>query len=271
MAPPRLSFALLALAALIGGLSAGPKLPGAEPRALPGALAAPALPVRAGPQRLILIALAGDSTVATYPEEIAQKGWGQYLQGGFSDRVVVANFAAGGRSTKTFIAEGRWAKLLLSRPDFILIQFGHNDSHAPDHPEHTDPEGLYRTLLLRMVDEARAIGATPILVTPVQRRTAKDSLAVYADAMRRVARERQVPLVDLHRLSGELYARLGPVGTAALARSSDDSTHFNAQGARIVAGLVRGGVADAVPALRAFSSSPGTPADPTGAGPTARP
>jgi len=209
----------------------------------------------------IRIALAGDSTVATYPDNIAQKGWGQFLGLFFDDHVKVTNFAKGGRSTKTFLSEGLWAELLKSRPSIVLIQFGHNDSHSAENPEHTDPQGLYRSILERFIDETRAAGATPILVTPVQRRTATDNLIPYSDAMKGVASQRKVSLIDLHRSSGELYARLGPAGTAALAKSADDSTHFNAEGARLVAALVKDDLLICVPPLRGhLAHAPPAPA-----------
>ena len=185
----------------------------------------------------IVIGIAGDSTVADYAPDSKQMGWGQSLPADFDGTVTVANLSKNGRSTKTFLHEGLWAATLARHPNYVLIQFGHNDSHSPDHPEHTDPQGEYKTLIARFVDEARAQGAIPILVTPVQRRTEVDGLLPYADAMREIARQQKVPLVDLHRLSGELYVHLGPEKTESLAMPGD-KTHFSRAGAAMMADLV---------------------------------
>jgi lysophospholipase L1-like esterase len=202
-----------------------------------------------GSARPLVIGIAGDSTVATYPDSTPQKGWGQFIQPYFDDGVRVENLAKGGRSTKTFLGEGLWDELLAKKPDIVLIQFGHNDSHTPDLPEHTDAEGNYKTILTRFVADVRAAGAEPILITPVQRRTPKDNLIPYANAMIEVATARKVKLIDLHTLSGQLYARLGKDGTAALEKP-DDRTHFNAEGARRIAGLVLQELLAAEPQLR---------------------
>jgi len=121
------------------------------------------------PIRIVLI---GDSTVCNYPVNQPTRGWGQYLPEYFTPgTVTITNLAAAGRSTKTFITEGRWQKALDLKPDYILIQFGHNDSHSPDQPEATDPATTYPDYLRRYIDDARAHGATPILITPMVRRT----------------------------------------------------------------------------------------------------
>ena len=83
----------------------------------------------AGPAKLT-IAIIGDSTVCEYPEDSPSRGWGHFIGEHFKDGVRVLNLAASGRSTKTFIAEGRWKRTLDEKPDVVLIQFGHNDSHA---------------------------------------------------------------------------------------------------------------------------------------------
>jgi lysophospholipase L1-like esterase len=194
--------------------------------------------MQAEAQEPLRLAIAGDSTVATYGETTKQRGWGQYIQDYFNDSVKVFNLAKGGRSTKTFLNEGLWAQTLALKPDVVLIQFGHNDSHDPKMPEATNAATDYSDYLRKFVDEARAAGALPILVTPVQRRTKVDSLIPYAEAMRKVATEKKAALIDLHLSSGELYRELGPAGTAELAANSKDGTHFNEKGARAIAALV---------------------------------
>jgi lysophospholipase L1-like esterase len=204
----------------------------------------------AAPADPIVIGIAGDSTVSPYPAGSVQRGWGEFIQPYFSSQVTVVNLAKPGRSTKTFLAEGLWRELLARKPAIVLIQFGHNDSHSPGHPEATAAQGEYKGLLARFVKEARAIGAEPILITPVQRRSAVDGLMAYSDAMKQVAVATGTKLIDLHRTSGELYAKLGPERTAAL-EMTHDHTHFNAEGARQMAAIVMDGLLAARPELRA--------------------
>ena len=92
------------------------------------------------PMRLAII---GDSTVCEYPPDHACRGWGHYIQDYFKDTVYVINLARSGRSTKTFIKEGLWSKTLDEKPDIILIQFGHNDSHSPDRQKPNENEDTF--------------------------------------------------------------------------------------------------------------------------------
>jgi lysophospholipase L1-like esterase len=208
----------------------------------------------AGPEELA-IAIIGDSTVCDYPPEHACRGWGQFIAEHFSENVRVLNLAASGRSTKTFIAEGRWKRTLAEKPDVVLIQFGHNDSHGPGKPESTDAATDYRDFLRRYVDDSRAANATPIFVTPMYRRTfdeagnLADILQPYADAMKVVAVEKKVPLIDLHTSSGALFRKLGKEHCPELANSPTDFTHFNEKGARAMAALVMKELPAAAPQL----------------------
>ncbi len=214
-----------------------------------------------GPLRMIII---GDSTVCDYPEKSPNRGWGQFIQERFkSEDVTVINHAAAGRSTKTFIKEGRWKKALDDKPDYVLIQFGHNDSHGPDKPESTDAATDYKQYLRRYIDEARAADATPILVTPMVRRTFDpdgkliDALAPYASAMEEVGSEKQAAVIDLHASSKRLVEQLGPAGSAELANKKGDLTHFNEKGARAMADLVMRELPTAEPKLKGCLKSPG--------------
>jgi len=208
----------------------------------------------AEPEKLT-IGIIGDSTVCNYPAEHACRGWGQFIAEHFKDNVRVVNLAASGRSTKTFIAEGRWKRTLTEKPDVVLIQFGHNDSHGPAKPESTDAATDYRDFLRRYVDESRAANATPIFVTPMYRRNfdadgkLQDILQPYADAMKTVAAEKKVALIDLHTSSGELFRRLGKEHCPELANSPTDFTHFNEKGARAMAELVMKELPVAAPQL----------------------
>lgn len=205
--------------------------------------------------RMVII---GDSTVCNYPADSIKRGWGMYIQNYFDkNRLQVINLALSGRSTKTFIKQGHWAAALKEKPEYVLIQFGHNDSHAPNRPEATDAATTYRQYLRQYIDESRAIGAHPILITPMCRRNFKNGKVVnallpYARAMKAVAKEEKVPLVDLNSSSVELCDRLGQKGSEALADSPTDHTHFNAKGAEEMARLVMQQLPAVVPSLRQY-------------------
>jgi lysophospholipase L1-like esterase len=228
--------------------------------------AAPAANTPTAPLRLVLV---GDSTMCDYPATRPDRGWGQFLEEQFKDGTVkVINLAASGRSTKTFIAEGRWQKALEAKPNYVFIQFGHNDSHAPQNPESTDAATDYKDFLRRYVDETRAAGATPILVTPMVRRTfdANDKIAEsqvsnrplssYAAAMKEVGAEKKVAVIDLHASSKALAEELGPEKSAEFANKTGDATHFNEKGARTMADLVVRDLPTAEPKLKDLLNGP---------------
>ncbi len=206
-------------------------------------------PANLKPLRLAII---GDSTVCNYPPTEAnhRHGWGMHIGEYFNDQLTVSNWARSGRSTKTFINEGWWAKTLAEKPDIVLIQFGHNDSHAPTNPEATNAATDFRDYLRKYIDETRAIGGVPVLVTPMCRRTATDSLIPYAEAMKAVAAEKHVAWIDLHASSAKLYAQLGPTATKEL--EGGDTTHFNEKGARAMARLVMDELPTAAPQLKPY-------------------
>lgn len=216
--------------------------------ALPGFARAEAKKIR--------IALVGDSTMASYPNPPKDRpdlhGWGQVFGAHFTAGVEVLNRAASGRSTKSFVAEKRWAKVLEEKPDYVFIQFGHNDQKDKD----LAPDEGYRAYLARYIEEAKKVGIRPVLVTPVARRTfGKDgkpttSLGPYAGATKRVAKEMDVPVIDLHQLSFDLYGKLGDKGSADFSPSETDRTHFSKKGARAIAELVAGQLPGTVPELK---------------------
>lgn len=207
-----------------------------------------AAPAAAAP---VKIAIVGDSTVCDYKQDSPKRGWGQLLPELLPKGTQVINVARGGASTKTFPAD-RWQRVLSSKSDYVLIQFGHNDSHAKDKPESTDAATDYQENLRRYIREAREAGIEPILVTPVRRRLYKDGhptteLKRYAEAMTLVAFELKVKLIDLHTSSGVLFDRLGEAGTDAYTVNKldqadrpglGDRTHFTEIGAREMARLV---------------------------------
>ncbi len=191
----------------------------------------------------IRIVILGDSTVCDYPPSSPVRGWGQYLADGFRAPVLVRNLAASGRSTRTFRQEGRLEKALAEKADFALIQFGHNDSHGKGRPESTDAETDFKDHLRAYVDAFLEAGTVPVLVTPMHRRTFRDGkvtteLKPYADAMKAVAAEKKVAVVDLYTRSGALFEQLGEEGSADLNCSPKDRTHFSEKGARAMAALV---------------------------------
>jgi sialidase-1 len=212
-------------------------------------------------ERPIKIAMIGDSTMASYAKPPEDRptltGWGQVFGVFFNDKVTVLNHAQSGRSSKSFLREGRWEPVLREKPDFVFIQFGHNDQPGKG-DRTTDPNGDFQDNLRKYIDESLAAGAQPVLVTPVARRIfdqqgkATTTLSPYADAMQKVAAEKKVPLVDLHAASFELFNKLGDAASADLSASARDRTHFSDKGARAVAKLVADQLPKHVPALRGY-------------------
>lgn len=152
-----------------------------------------------GFQGEVRIFLIGDSTVADKPEiDNPERGWGQMFPWFFDRGVVVENHARNGRSTKSFINENRWQRVLEAlRPgDYVFIQFGHNDSKKEDTTRYAAPYTSYKQNLLRFVRESRSKGAIPILITPVSRRKFDesgrfvDSHGDYPKVVREVAKKK---------------------------------------------------------------------------------
>ncbi|MGR4878227.1 rhamnogalacturonan acetylesterase [Streptomyces sp. LARHCF249] len=216
--------------------------------------AAPAAALSRGDERMRTLYIAGDSTAAQkYAGAAPETGWGMALPFFLHRDVAVANHAVNGRSTKSFIDEGRLDAVLdLIRPgDLLLIQFGHNDQKAADPTRYTEPWTSYQENLCRYVDGARERGALPVLATSVERRrfdadgTALRTHGEYPAAMRQVAREEGVTLLDVQELSLALWQELGPETTKAYfnwTATEQDNTHFNPPGAIAVARLVAAGL-----------------------------
>jgi len=211
----------------------------------------------------VTVFLAGDSTMSDkVPEKRPETGWGEKLQQHFDEsRVRVENHARGGRSTRTFIEEGRWQAIVERiRPgDHVFIQFGHNDASV-DRPERYTPPEDYRANLVRFVSEARAAGATPVLMTPVMRRrfdgagAFQDAHGLYPVVMREVAAAHGVTLIDMHRSSERAIVERGVEGSKALflhlkpgeaanyPDGLEDNTHFSPLGAEVMARLAVDGI-----------------------------
>jgi pectin methylesterase-like acyl-CoA thioesterase len=178
------------------------------------------------------IVLVGDSTVAV------GGGWGPGFCATLTPNVVCVDLAANGRSSKSYIDEGLWAKALAEKGQYYFFQFGHNDQKA-DPARHTDPDTTYAANLRRFVQETRASGAIPILVTPLSRRNYRDGQLVvdelknYAQAAKRVAAEEKVTLVDLYGMSTKLLDGMTQEQADALdAQAHPDAAAENGAGAK---------------------------------------
>ncbi len=189
----------------------------------------------------------GDSTAAekSHPEKNMERGWGMVLQGFFDENILVDNHAVNGRSSKSFLDEGRWQKVLdkIKPGDYVLIQFGHNDE-KPKPDRHTEPGTTFDANLIRYVDETRAKGGIPVLFSCVVRRnfrnkvdpsvddeslrnttysdeivnsdTLVDTHGAYKDSPRHVARDKGVVFIDAHQITHDLEQGLGVVGSRKL-------------------------------------------------------
>ncbi|MBB5212403.1 rhamnogalacturonan acetylesterase [Microbulbifer hydrolyticus] len=203
------------------------------------------------------IFMAGDSTMAIkevkdYPET----GWGVPFAVFFEDGIKVENRAMNGRSTRTFIEEGRWKGIMdeLKKDDYVIIQFGHNDESESKKDRYTTPE-QYKANLSRFISDVREAGAEPILMSPITRRYFDGENTIehthpYAPLVREVASSEKVEFIDMEVVTREYFQAMGerdsalrfmhiapgmhpnyPVGVR-------DDTHLNHMGAREVAQLV---------------------------------
>jgi len=207
----------------------------------------------------VRVFMIGDSTMAERQDlnENPERGWGQKLSQYFEPAVAIHNHAVNGRSTRSFIDEGRWKVVLdsLMPGDYLVIQFAHNDQKDKDPTRFTNPYTTYRKNLLHFVEGARAKGATPILVSPVVRRkfndegVLRDTHGAYPFVMRAVAREYDVTFIDLQLRSEELVTELGPEKSKELyvwvepgefekfPDGREDDTHFGERGASEISRL----------------------------------
>jgi len=207
------------------------------------------------------VVLVGDSTVAN------GSGWGDAFGKMLSSDVSCENMARGGQSSLSFYDSGLWQNALQSKPDYLFIQFGHNDSPGKGPSRETDPETTFRANMIRYVEEARANGSQPVLVTSMARRQFdKDGkfarsgslervMIPYVEVVKSIAREMKVPLIDLHTRSIELYDKLGKEGCEKqlspynAEKGNYDGTHFTENGGALMAELVAEDLRKAVPSL----------------------
>ncbi|KJL47239.1 Rhamnogalacturonan exolyase YesX [Microbacterium hydrocarbonoxydans] len=204
--------------------------------------------------------IAGDSTVQTYDASAyaPQAGWGQMIDRFFADDVAFSNHAIGGRSSKNFITQGRLDDILRGiRPgDYLFVQFGHNDATQGVDDRYASPAD-YKEYLRTYVNGARQRGATPVLVTPVSRRSfdattglANVSFPEYVDKMKELAAEEGVELVDLSASSRAYLNEIGPEAAKSVflwvdpgifpnrPAGTQDDTHFQEYGAIQMARLI---------------------------------
>lgn len=186
------------------------------------------------------IVLAGDSTVTI------DAGWGTGFASLLNSGTQCVNLARGGRSSRSYRAEGSWQKCLDAKPEYLLIQFGHNDQPGKGPQRESAADGDFRDHLRDFVKEARAIGAQPVLITPLTRRRWTDddriqpTLSEYAQAASVVAKETNVPLLDLHRLSIDQCNAIGSEAFRAfepMTENGADHTHLNPNG-RVAVGRI---------------------------------
>ena len=225
-------------------------------------------------QPVTTIYMIGDSTMANKPldKENQERGWGQMLGEMLHGNIRVDNQAVNGRSSKSFIDEGRWDKVLetLTSGDYVIIQFGHNDEKTnPD--RHTEPYTTFTDNLRKFVEETRAKGATPILLNSIVRRKFDadsvhliDTHGEYADAPKKLARELCVPFVDANAITHSLVESYGPEQSKQLfmwvpagkyefaPNGKQDDTHLNPEGARLIARLLFQHIIDQVPELNQY-------------------
>lgn len=230
------------------------------------------LSARSEQEHAFTIFMIGDSTMANKDLKGGnpERGWGFVLPGFFSEEVRIDNHARNGRSTKSFIDEGRWEKVLnkIQPGDYVFIQFGHNDAKT-DEKRHTDPGSTFDDNLRRFVNETRAKGGIPVLFNSIVRRnfvndTLTDTHGEYREVPRRIAEEMDVPFVDHNALTHKWVSELGdeasrkyfmwvePNTLACCPDGKQDNTHLNIQGAKVVARMAIDQLAIVVPELKPY-------------------
>lgn len=235
----------------------------------------------------VTIFMIGDSTMANKPTDgdKQERGWGQLLPVHLQGKVKVDNHAMNGRSSKSFIDEGRWDKVLsLIRPgDYVIIQFGHNDEKSRE-KVHTDPGSTFDANLRRFVTESRDCGGNPILMNSIVRRNFPptvdtphqgsyeiegdvlvDTHGKYLESPRVVAAEENVPFVDMNAITARLVTDMGKEKSKELfmwipkgeykfcPEGRIDNTHLRPYGAEVISGLALKGMVEVCPELSKYA------------------
>ena len=234
----------------------------------------------------VTIYMIGDSTMANKPldKQNQERGWGQMLPSFLTEDIIVENHAMNGRSSKSFIDEGRWDTVLarLKKSDYVIIQFGHNDEKTEE-KLHTVPGSTFDENLRRFITETREKGAYPVLLNSIVRRnypppgTTKhqytyetegniliDTHGEYAEVPRRIAKEMNVAFIDMTRLTHEFVSELGPEKSKQLfmwipsdvyefcPKGKVDNTHLNIDGAKMIARLFVSQLTNVIPTLAPY-------------------
>ena len=210
------------------------------------------------------IFIAGDSTAAERDtsNNNPERGWGQMLQNYFNKNfVVVDNHARGGRSSKSFIGEGRWDAILkkMKKGDYAIIQFGHNDG-VEDEDRHTDPDTTFLEYLTKYATDTIEHGGIPILMSPVSRRWWKNGVLVdghkgYRNGAETVSKKLKVHFVDACTITEKVILDLGEEGSKKLfmiSEGKDDNTHYTIYGATTTAKLLSEAIIKEIPELAEY-------------------
>ncbi len=225
-------------------------------------------------QEKIVLRLMGDSTMADKDLSYGnpERGWGQRLKSHVDADVLVANYAQNGRSTKSVQTLGIWdsVKNDLKAGEYLFIQFGHNDSKESDTTRYAAPYGAYQDNIRLFVDHALKVGAKPVLFTPVSRRwfdsegnLKRECHGDYPDAVKKVAAEYGLPLIDANAITQEWLVSLGDepsrkyymwIEKGTNPKHPDgkvDNTHTNVAGARQIVNLLLPEIVKVIPELAA--------------------
>lgn len=239
-----------------GGIATGGKTTtgGAGGSTSGGAVVTPATgtyPVSAGKPTIYI---AGDSTVQTYAANPNnQEGWGQELANFFTTDVAIVNDSIGGRSSKSFIDEGRLTQILgvIKEGDYLLAQWGINDRYTSDTTRYTNPATTFRTYMQQYVDGARGKNAIPVIITPTPRLDYKNGVfnndyVAYCAGDAAVAASTNTPLIDLQTMALAYYTQLGlakvQTTIVLVENGAPNVLHFQKQGAYEMARLVALGI-----------------------------
>ena len=194
------------------------------------------------------IIYAGDSTVTfnkinSYPQAGLSQGLAYYT----AEDVFIYSFAVNGRSTKSFIDEGRFEKIKkeLIAGDILLIQFGHNDEKIQDPNRYAAPYTDYKNNLKMMAQTALDKGAFPVIISPVARRLfdadgvfMPGSHGEYPKASKEAAKEMNIPFIDLTAASEKYLSDIGDTASRPMYVYPKDNSHFQLQGAVVMAGFI---------------------------------
>jgi lysophospholipase L1-like esterase len=216
----------------------------------------------------VTVFLCGNSTVVDQDNE-PWCGWGQMLPRFLDDKVCVANYAESGEAANSFASAGRLRKILtkIKPGDYVFVEFGHNDQKQKG--PNDGPWASYTTNLRRYIVDTRAHGGIPVLVTSMHRRNFDDqgkvnnTLGEYPDAVRKLAADENVTLIDLNAMSKVLYEAWGPTESIKAfvhypantfpnqPKALADNTHFNSYGGYELAKCILLGIRKSIPELAA--------------------